>query len=379
MATDNFLPDVNALEVKGVRDEMSAPAASPVSLDPFNPPPWPSGIPVSDGRGTALGACGSRSSVVLTVDHSDTPGTLTVPSGRPQLLRLLNATGDSSIYLRMRDESGAPTALHVVGLDGTPVGGDDARPLSQYVAMNEVILPPAGRADLLVTLTPGQTMTLYNGQVCEAPLDEVYIPANLLVVRAGPLAAAASVAPAAAVSQPLDPSQSPAARLVAYARAHPQQIRRRAFTYTEYVVPHGHGTDGAYFITETSAADFQERPYWPVYPKGARTPVPSVVVKRGTIEEWDLFNASVETHSFHIHQMTFVAVDAKPGPATLDTVMIPFGKFLPNKKSPDYPLIAPSRTRILLDFRHVTPGTFVFHCHMLFHEDRGMMGVIKVV
>ena len=110
--------------------------------------PGRAGIPVSDGRGTALGACGSRSSVVLTVDHSDTPGTLTVPSGRPQLLRLLNATGDSSIYLRMRDESGAPTALHVVGLDGTPVGGDDARPLSQYVAMNEVILPPAGRADL---------------------------------------------------------------------------------------------------------------------------------------------------------------------------------------------------------------------------------------
>ncbi|HYL27566.1 MAG TPA: multicopper oxidase domain-containing protein [Candidatus Nitrosotalea sp.] len=34
---------------------------------------------------------------------------------------------------------------------------------------------------------------------------------------------------------------------------------------------------------------------------------------------------------------------------------------------------------MLLDFRHVPRGTFVFHCHMLFHEDRGMMAIIKVV
>ncbi|MBV8283850.1 MAG: multicopper oxidase domain-containing protein, partial [Candidatus Eremiobacteraeota bacterium] len=39
----------------------------------------------------------------------------------------------------------------------------------------------------------------------------------------------------------------------------------------------------------------------------------------------------------------------------------------------------PSRTRLLLDFRNVPRGTFVFHCHMLFHEDRGMMGIIRVV
>ncbi|MGZ3520290.1 MAG: multicopper oxidase domain-containing protein [Vulcanimicrobiaceae bacterium] len=31
-----------------------------------------------------------------------------------------------------------------------------------------------------------------------------------------------------------------------------------------------------------------------------------------------------------------------------------------------------------IDFRHVHRGTFVFHCHMLFHEDHGMMGIIRV-
>jgi FtsP/CotA-like multicopper oxidase with cupredoxin domain len=34
---------------------------------------------------------------------------------------------------------------------------------------------------------------------------------------------------------------------------------------------------------------------------------------------------------------------------------------------------------VLLDFRHVPRGTFVFHCHMLFHEDNGMMAIIRVV
>ncbi len=378
VVTDNFVADLTPLAVMAVHDEMSVPPKPPVTFDPFDPPPWPASVPVRDGRGTAVSACGSRSGVRLTVDRSDTPGTLAVAPGRPQLLRLLNATADSPLFLRVRDDAGAPVPLHVVGLDGTPVGGDDAQPLSQYVAMNEVTLPPAGRADVLVTLPAGKTITLYDAPPCEAPVDEVPISADVLVVRAQTQEATASASPAL-VSQPLDPAQSPAARLVAYAKASPKQIRRRAFTYTEYIVPHGHGEDSAYFITETSAPKFGERPYWPVYAKGAGTPIPNVVVKRGTIEEWDLFNATVESHSFHIHQMTFVALDAKPGPATLDTVMVPFGKFLPNKKNPKYPLIAPSRTRVLLDFRNVMRGTFVFHCHMMFHEDRGMMGVIQVI
>ena len=123
-------------------------------------------------------------------------------------------------------------------------------------------------------------MTLYDAVACEAPADEVSIPTDLLVVRAG-ADAASPAASGVAISHPLDPTQSPAAQLVAYAHAHPQQIRRRAFTYTEYVVPHGRGLAAAYFITETSATNFRELPYWPVYPKGARVPLQNVVVKRG--------------------------------------------------------------------------------------------------
>jgi FtsP/CotA-like multicopper oxidase with cupredoxin domain len=58
--------------------------------------------------------------------------------------------------------------------------------------------------------------------------------------------------------------------------------------------------------------------------------------------------------------------------------MLPFGSLLANPKDRNYPLIKPSRTRVLLDFRNVPRGTFVFHCHMLFHEDHGMMKIIRV-
>ena len=41
--------------------------------------------------------------------------------------------------------------------------------------------------------------------------------------------------------------------------------------------------------------------------------------------------------------------------------------------------MAPGKTiTIRIPFRDY-PGTFVFHCHVLVHEDHGMMAVVKVV
>jgi FtsP/CotA-like multicopper oxidase with cupredoxin domain len=45
---------------------------------------------------------------------------------------------------------------------------------------------------------------------------------------------------------------------------------------------------------------------------------------------------------------------------------------------PGYPYLQPSFTQIKIDFTNIDKGTFVFHCHMLFHEDHGMMGVVHL-
>jgi FtsP/CotA-like multicopper oxidase with cupredoxin domain len=77
--------------------------------------------------------------------------------------------------------------------------------------------------------------------------------------------------------------------------------------------------------------------------------------------------------------MAFVQERSYMGvPVTVDTVFVPVGKLLRNPRDPNYPLVQPSITRVLLDFRHVPKGEFLFHCHMLYHEDRGMMAVIRV-
>src|SRR5215210_7215463 len=86
----------------------------------------------------------------------------------------------------------------------------------------------------------------------------------------------------------------------------------------------------------------------------------------GDVEEWTITNDSDEWHTFHIHVNDFqlVEMDGKPveGISPQDNVSI-----APNSS-------VKMRTR----FTNFT-GKFVFHCHVLHHEDHGMMSVVEVV
>jgi hypothetical protein len=85
-------------------------------------------------------------------------------------------------------------------------------------------------------------------------------------------------------------------------------------------------------------------------------------------------NRAQEDHIFHIHQLHFqvLEVDGQPvnDPAIRDTVDIPYWN-----GSGAYPSV-----RVRMDFRDPNVvGTFVYHCHILEHEDGGMMGEIQVL
>lgn len=187
----------------------------------------------------------------------------------------------------------------------------------------------------------------------------------------------------AVTSEMADTANTPAAKLVAYARAHPSLVHKRAITFTEYVFP-AHGkipVHASYFVTDTTNPNFHEHAFYPQYARGQTFPYNAdITVKRGSVEEWYLFNATMEAHTFHIHQMSFVQVDGGPNgvPITIDDMFDPVGTLLPNPKNPRFPLVKPSVVKMLMDFRKVPRGTFVFHCHLLFHEDHGMMGIIRV-
>jgi FtsP/CotA-like multicopper oxidase with cupredoxin domain len=101
---------------------------------------------------------------------------------------------------------------------------------------------------------------------------------------------------------------------------------------------------------------------------------PVITTKVGAVEDWTIENHALETHAFHIHQIHFMMleVNGKPVPNEdlRDTIEIPYWS-----GTGPYPSV-----KVRMDFRDPTiAGTFVFHCHILLHEDMGMMHKIQVL
>lgn len=94
-------------------------------------------------------------------------------------------------------------------------------------------------------------------------------------------------------------------------------------------------------------------------------------VTRGTTETWTVRNDNGVPHNFHVHDVQFrvLEVDGKRPPARLrgakDTVFVPSG----------------TTVRLAMRFDGpADPNTpYMYHCHLLSHEDGGMMGQFVVV
>lgn len=92
-------------------------------------------------------------------------------------------------------------------------------------------------------------------------------------------------------------------------------------------------------------------------------------VRIGAVERWDVENTSAMDHPFHVHGTQFQVISrltggraiAEPFIAWRDTVNVPPG------------------TVVSFLLRQDSLGKRMFHCHILEHEDQGMMGVVNVV
>ena len=156
---NRFVPDDGgAVNGDAEKHEAALSDATPVVYDPFNPPPWPVTYPMSGGgvRLDPRGCDGLAPEPMVSVDGSLAPATLDVPAGQLQLLRLIDATSDSPKRLQLRDAAGRLQPMRVVGLDGIPVSGNMTEPLTQYLAMDYVMVAPMARADVLVSSVPGK-------------------------------------------------------------------------------------------------------------------------------------------------------------------------------------------------------------------------------
>ena len=96
-------------------------------------------------------------------------------------------------------------------------------------------------------------------------------------------------------------------------------------------------------------------------------PWPHAVVKLRTTEDWEIANVDRDgmEHSFHLHTNPFQVIDrnGKPDPyqAWEDTLRVR----------------AKETVRIRIPFRDFA-GKTVYHCHVLDHEDLGMMGIVDM-
>jgi FtsP/CotA-like multicopper oxidase with cupredoxin domain len=96
-------------------------------------------------------------------------------------------------------------------------------------------------------------------------------------------------------------------------------------------------------------------------------------VKLGDVEEWTVRNVSGELHVFHIHQLDYLVTQirgAQQEPLGMrETIDVPFQE---NGQPGEVKLILPFTNPEMI-------GKFVYHCHILEHEDNGMMANIEVV
>lgn len=104
---------------------------------------------------------------------------------------------------------------------------------------------------------------------------------------------------------------------------------------------------------------------------------PAIETSLGSVEDWIIENRSPETHVFHIHQLHFVQLEQNGAPVSsqaqqlMDEIIVPAWNGDPFQPFPS--------VKVRMDFRDPTAlGLFVYHCHILGHEDGGMMAEIEV-
>jgi FtsP/CotA-like multicopper oxidase with cupredoxin domain len=104
----------------------------------------------------------------------------------------------------------------------------------------------------------------------------------------------------------------------------------------------------------------------------------------GATEVWELYNATADAHPMHIHEIAFEVVnrqDIVVDELTQEVLVVPGSR--PLEPEPwetgrkDTVIAYPGQvTRVKATFH--TPGQFVWHCHIVEHEDNEMMRPYRI-
>jgi FtsP/CotA-like multicopper oxidase with cupredoxin domain len=285
------------------------------------------------------------------------PATIEMKPGEKQLWRVLNASAITYLNLSVLFNR-APQPLGLIAMDGVPMNLND--PLKDSVdTQTHIGLPPGARVEFIVDgPAEGVTGLFVTRTVDTGPGGENDTNRMLAKIVASPHAAE-SGAKLEISPVPLPPPSEAWLGSVA-------PVLLRHLYFSEKLTDPNNPTSAVEFYL---TVDGQEPKMFDM-----SSDIPNIVAKQGTVEDWIIENRSRELHAFHIHQLHFLLVEYAGRQLNedflRDTVNVPYY----DGRSLAYPSI-----RVRMDFRDPNiVGTFVYHCHLLEHEDKGMMGSIRV-
>jgi FtsP/CotA-like multicopper oxidase with cupredoxin domain len=244
--------------------------------------------------------------------------------GETQRWRILNTSADKFLVLRLRGHNMWLLA-------------DDGNPRATPERVSKQFIGPGERREVLVQATkPGRydLQSLY------------FVP-----VRAQPSYSSPTrdIGTLVVSGEPMEPQPIPE-RLLPVEDLRTQRVdRRREIVY-------GEGFDAA---TETPSFTINGREFDPDFV--------AETMKLNTVEEWTIRNTTDEWHTFHIHVNPFQVTKLN-------------GKRVKGVRWNDDITVGPYGGTVTMRTRFTDfTGKFVIHCHVLFHEDNGMMAAVQVV
>lgn len=268
----------------------------------------------------------SSNSLQQTLVNGTFQPTTEIAPGEIQRWRIINA---SSLFLRLQlDEH----PMHVIAVDGDALTSVEARDVVELV--------PGGRVDALIEGANIGTYQLRSLSWAEfGPFYSSMVPAPMPLLNL------------VARGNRQNPESLPHTLLPFDDLRDAVIDRRREFVFEE-LEPRGTG-DVDHFMYYINGTTFDHH-------------VVNETMTLGDTEEWHFVNRTYEPHPVHIHVNDFQVVAVNGAPVDeqhyRDTAMLPpFGSLTIRHRFEDF------------------TGQFVMHCHILFHEDHGMMQLLEVV
>jgi FtsP/CotA-like multicopper oxidase with cupredoxin domain len=286
------------------------------------------------------------------------PAVIEMRPDERQLWRVVNACGITYLNLAVIARHTAQS-LGIVAIDGVPLN-TNGNAGNAIEWRDHIGLPPGARVEFVVGAPPAGMPALLVTRTVDTGRGGENDPNRALaaIVTSPDAREAGSALPSE--HEPLPPPPLPWLGDVA-----PVRVRKLYFS-EKLSNPADPNSATEFYLTVEGETP---KPFDP------RSPEPNIVVKQGDVEDWIIENRSTELHAFHIHQLHFLLIDWLGAPVNepflRDTVNVPYF----NGRALEYPSV-----RLRMDFRDPdTVGTFVYHCHLLEHEDGGMMGTIRVL